>query len=82
MLSLKGRKIIENILLLQEVVKDYGCKNGRPRCALKVDIRKTFDSISWPFVLTVIEAMGFPSGFLLWIKECITTPSFSVKINA
>lgn len=52
-----------------------------PRFSLKIDIRKTFDSVSWPFMLTALNAMGFTAKFLTWIKECVSTPMFSVKIN-
>lgn len=48
---------------------------------LKVDIRKAFDTVSWDFVVKLLEAQGFPPLFITWIKECITSPRFSVAIN-
>jgi hypothetical protein len=35
-----GRSIAENILLAQEIVSDYHKNNGKPRCALKIDLMK------------------------------------------
>lgn len=55
--------------------------SGRPRCAIKVDIKKAFDSVSWDFLIVILEVIVFPSIFIGWIKECITTPMFSVKVN-
>lgn len=79
---IEGRIIIDNILLAQEVVNDYGQTKGRPRCALKIDIRKAFDSVCWSSVMSVMEAMGFPTRFLGWIiNECITTPMYSIKVK-
>ncbi|XP_010463243.1 PREDICTED: uncharacterized protein LOC104743910 [Camelina sativa] len=44
----KNRLLMENILLATEVIKDYHNNNVSPRCALKIDISKAFDSyISW-----------------------------------
>ncbi|XP_039002249.1 uncharacterized protein LOC120128690 [Hibiscus syriacus] len=41
----KGRSIVDNTLLAQEIVKGYGRNNISPRCALKIDLQKAFDSI-------------------------------------
>lgn len=40
-----GRRIIDNIILAHEVVKDYHRPTGKPRCAIKIDLKKAFDSI-------------------------------------
>lgn len=72
---------MENILLAQELVRNYHKADGKPRCAIKVDIKKAFDSARWDFVLSILEVIGFPIIFIQWIKECITTPIFFVKIN-
>ncbi|PKI53937.1 hypothetical protein CRG98_025639 [Punica granatum] len=52
-----------------------------PCCAIKIDLMKAFDSLSWDFILNTMEALGFPPTFLRWIKSCITSPYFSVAIN-
>lgn len=62
----KGRLLIENLLLATELVKDYHKDAISSRCALKIDISK---------------AMEFPAKFIHWISLCITTPSFSVQVN-
>lgn len=43
------RSIGENILLAQELVNDYHKNKGSPRCALKIDLMKAYDSVSWEF---------------------------------
>lgn len=48
---------------------------------LKMDIRKAFDTVTWDFILKVLEAQGFPPIFRAWIQECICTPRFSVAVN-
>ena len=42
-----GRSIADNILLTQELMKNYDLDSGPPRCALKIDLKKAYDSISW-----------------------------------
>lgn len=41
----QGRLILDNIILSHEIVKGYHRKNISPRCVVKVDIQKAFDSI-------------------------------------
>ncbi|XP_039024922.1 uncharacterized protein LOC120158052 [Hibiscus syriacus] len=41
----RGRTIIDNTLIAQELVKGYGRKQISPRCALKIDLQKAFDSL-------------------------------------
>ena len=42
---------------------------------------KAFDTVRWDFLLTIMHARGFPSKFISWIAECISTSRFSVSIN-
>ena len=39
------RDIFDNILLATELFKGYTTKNVSPRCMVKVDIKKSYDSI-------------------------------------
>lgn len=78
---IEGRKIVDNILFAQEVVRDYHSNQGLPRCIMKVDIKKAFDYVSWDFLLTVMIVLNFRPRFIHWVTMCLTTPIYSVKIN-
>lgn len=78
---IKGRLLMENLLLASEMVKDYHKEGISPRCVMKIDISKAFDSVQWEFVLKGLKALGFPEKFIHWIRLCITSPSFSVQVN-
>lgn len=78
---LKGRSLGENVLLASELIRNYRSSSGPRSCMLKVDIRKAFDTISWDFVIKMLEAKDIPPLVVTWIKECITTPRFSIAIN-
>ncbi|XP_039005546.1 uncharacterized protein LOC120132937 [Hibiscus syriacus] len=77
----KGRDIAENTLLAQEIVRGYSRKNLSPRCALKINLQKAFDSVCWDFLLNVLEALGLPAIFCGWIKTCVTTHRYSISFN-
>ncbi|CAN6703250.1 unnamed protein product [Malus baccata var. baccata] len=49
--------------------------------AIKLDMAKAYDRVEWEFLLGMMASLGFPPLFCSWIKECISTVSFSVLIN-
>lgn len=63
----EGRGIMDNILLAQEIVKDYLKLKRKPKCTLKVYLMKAFDSVCWEFVINVLTAFNFPTNFVNWI---------------
>lgn len=76
-----SRSIAENVLLAQEVVRDYHKVEGKARFTLKIDLMKAYDSVSWDFPLHCLRCFGFPVNFVGWIRECITSSKFSVALN-
>ncbi|XP_056690112.1 uncharacterized protein [Spinacia oleracea] len=62
-----GRPIIDNILLAFELIKGYHRKYISPRCMIKTDLRKAYDSLEWPFLKTMLHELGLPSRFVNWI---------------
>ncbi|KAL2246056.1 UNVERIFIED_CONTAM: hypothetical protein Sindi_2873800 [Sesamum indicum] len=76
-----GRSIGDNIMLAQELFTGYNQIRLPQRCAMKVDIRKAYDTVEWDFLLAVMQMFGFPPIFFKWIEECITTASFSIGLN-
>ncbi|KAL2230743.1 UNVERIFIED_CONTAM: Transposon TX1 uncharacterized protein [Sesamum indicum] len=76
-----GRSIGDNIMLAQELFMGYNQARLPPRCALKVDIRKAYDTVEWDFLMATLQLFGFPPTFTRWIEECISTTSFSVGLN-
>jgi hypothetical protein len=75
------KSISDNVFLAQELVRDYHKEKGKPRCTLKVDIMKAYDSISWDFILHCRSCFGAPSNFVGWVRGCITSPRFFVAVN-
>ena len=57
----KGRLIFEIIILVEEVINNIKSrKNGRRFLrALKIDMEKAYDRISWNFIRVVLECTGF-----------------------
>ncbi|XP_058222932.1 uncharacterized protein LOC131332652 [Rhododendron vialii] len=77
----KGRSISDNILLMQELVRNYQRDSGPDRCAIKIDLMKAYDSVDWDFLFEVMVALNFPSKFISWVRICITSAMYSIVID-
>ena len=77
---IEGRQILDASLIANEII-DSMIKEKEKGILCKLDIEKAYDQISWNFLFTVLQQMGFGIKWISWIKWCITTASFSVLVN-
>jgi hypothetical protein len=54
----KGRFIEDNFMLVQQTAR-FLHQQRQPRILLKLDISKAFDSIACPFLMEVLQHLGF-----------------------
>ena len=73
---LPGRNISDAILLTQELMHNAHLNTGPSHCALKVDLKKAFDSVRWDFILAGLDAIGIPQHMVHWIRICISTAHY------
>ncbi|XP_073267824.1 uncharacterized protein [Populus alba] len=78
---LGGRLMLDNIHLLQELLRNYERKHTSPRCLMKIDFKKAFDLVQWPFLRQLLLLLGFPSRFVQLVMQCVETASYSVAVN-
>lgn len=78
---IKGRSIMENVLICQDLVRNYHRNIGTPRCIMKLDLKKAYDSLEWVFLADVMKYLQFPDRFIKWVLACISSTSFSFMIN-
>nr|XP_016482889.1 PREDICTED: uncharacterized protein LOC107803640 [Nicotiana tabacum] len=78
---IKVRNILDNVIIAHELVKSYTKKGVSPRCLVKVDIRKAYDSVEWSFLKMILIEFGMPVKFVQLVMECVTTVSYSLLIN-
>ncbi|XP_059295557.1 uncharacterized protein LOC132048893 [Lycium ferocissimum] len=78
---MKGRSIIENVLLTQEIVIDIW-KIGKPtNVIIKLDMAKAYDRVSWLFFIRILHKIGFSEGFVDMIWRPMANNWYSVMIN-
>lgn len=59
----KGRSIVENVLLAQEIIKDINRRNRLVNVVVKLDMTKAYDKVSWVYLTKVMRKFWFLGGF-------------------
>jgi len=77
---IKGRQILDGILIANELVDDAKVKK-KDLLMFKVDFEKAYDSVDWSYIDEVMSKMNFPCVWRSWIMECISTATASVLVN-
>lgn len=58
-------RVIRNFLFVQVLILDLNHRTWGSNVVLKLDMAKTYDRTSWPFVIRMCGVLGFlSSGFL------------------
>ncbi|XP_074291071.1 uncharacterized protein LOC141617832 [Silene latifolia] len=77
----KNRNIVENVLICQDLVRMYNRKVASPRCMIKIDLKKAYDSVEWNFLSQMLYALKFPKGFINLVMVCVTSLTYSLSVN-
>ncbi|XP_062075415.1 uncharacterized protein LOC133779472 [Humulus lupulus] len=77
----KGRYIAHNIMIFQVLIKNYGRATTSSRCAIKIDLRKAYDTVDWVFLENLLKALNFPMKFIGWIMACVRNTSYFLLMN-
>jgi hypothetical protein len=67
-------------VLVQGIAKELHRKKI-PVLFLKLDIAKAFDSLSWAYLLEVLERLGFGARWRNWISLALASSSSRILLN-
>ncbi|PNY03672.1 ribonuclease H [Trifolium pratense] len=75
------RHISDCVIITSEAINVLSKKSYAGNIALKIDIRKAFDTLDWNFLLSVLKHFGFCATFCAWIEEILLSARLSVLVN-
>ena len=77
---IEGRHLLHSMLIANEVIEE--AKRDSKSCLVfKVDVEKAYDSVSWDFLLYMLQRTGFCSKWVKWIEGCLKSASISILVN-
>ncbi|XP_026384786.1 uncharacterized protein LOC113280366 [Papaver somniferum] len=76
---IKGKTIQEQIVLASEVVNEMEINRRGGNIGMKIDITQAFDSLSWEFLFTVMQKLGFSIKCINWIKVLFRSSSLDIS---
>jgi hypothetical protein len=77
---IRGRCIQDNFRAVRLSCKALHARRV-PSVLLKIDIAKAFNSVSWAFLLEVLQHMGFGRRWRNWISAILGTASTKILLN-
>ncbi|XP_058741658.1 uncharacterized protein LOC131614046 [Vicia villosa] len=78
---IQGRHIHDCIDVASEAFNMLDSKSWCGNIAIKVGIRKAFDTLIWNFLMAVLQKFRFNQKFCLWIKSILHYAFISININ-
>ncbi|KAJ0954856.1 putative RNA-directed DNA polymerase [Helianthus annuus] len=76
-----GRQISDNILLTQELLRNYHLKRREARITMKIDLQKAYDTVNHGFLEQCLKMFGFHPCMVSWIMTCIRSAAYSINVN-
>ena len=77
-----NRWIAENQVIVQEILHSFKTRKTKPGLmAIKLDLQKAYDRVSWDFIHTVLLHLGFNEVFFNWVLYCISSVTFEILVN-
>jgi hypothetical protein len=76
----RGRCIHDNFILVQQTAKVLH-RQKVPSLFLKLDISKAFDSVSWSFLLEVLQHLGFGCSWRNLVANLLSSSSTRILLN-
>lgn len=79
----KHRQISDNSIIVKEIMHNMNKKKKglNDIMAIKVDMHKAFDQLEWPFIIKILQNLGFSTKWCSIIEACLHCQSFSFNLN-
>lgn len=77
---IKRRCIHDNFVYVRQTIKKLH-KDKTSAMFIKLDISKAFDTMNWPYLLEIMEYLGFGHRWRDWIASLWCTASSSLLVN-
>ncbi|CAI7756781.1 unnamed protein product [Closterium sp. NIES-54] len=78
---LLGRSLADAVSLVADTI-DVAVEEDEDWLLLLVDFQKAYDSVSREYLFNTLENMGFPTGYLAWVKGLLDGAATKMLLNS
>ncbi|XP_043687688.1 uncharacterized protein LOC122638901 [Telopea speciosissima] len=80
---MSSRAISDNVLIAHELFHYINkMKKGKKKLvALKLDMKKAYDRLEWPFIKHMLLKMGFSTHWVNMVMACVSSVTYQILIN-
>lgn len=78
---LRERNITDCICITSEAINIPDKKIFGGNLAIKIDIKKAFDTMDWEFLIKTLQTFGFNHTFCMWVKVILESTKLSISVN-
>jgi hypothetical protein len=77
------RLVTNNVLIAFEALDSMNSRMSGKKgfMAVKVDMRKAYDKVEWPFLEAMMRTMGFAKRWITLIMTCLRIVTYSILVN-
>jgi hypothetical protein len=76
----EGRKFVDYIIHGHELIHTLKLQR-RGGMIIQLDLAKTYDKISWHYMVKTLEAFAFGQHWINWIVSLVSMTSYSLLVN-
>lgn len=77
---IKSRYILDNIIAVWEGM-EWARRSNQKAVFIKIDFAKAYDRIEWPFILAMLQDLGFGPNFIQSVRILFADASAFITIN-
>uniref|UniRef100_A0A453BXA4 Reverse transcriptase domain-containing protein n=1 Tax=Aegilops tauschii subsp. strangulata TaxID=200361 RepID=A0A453BXA4_AEGTS len=77
---LKTKCIPDSYLYVQNTIRHLH-RRKTPALLMKLDIEKAFDTVSWDYLLELLQQLGFSARWRDWVALLLSPASSAVSLN-
>lgn len=78
---IKGRHIQDCVCITSEIINLLEKRSFGGNIALKIDMKKAFNTLDWNFLIHVLQAFGFNATFCKWMRVILHSAKLSFSVN-
>jgi hypothetical protein len=78
---IKGRNILEGVLVLHEVIHELQVKH-LSGILLKIDFERAYDKVNWEFMKELLVLKGFQGSWCDWVLQAVVGEKVCITVNS